>query len=209
MIFKKAKSDYIETMRWFVLFCVASSVASEPSVALQRLVDGNARYVEDQLSHPDRSSDRREEITSGQAPFATILGCSDSRVPPEIIFDQGLGDLFVVRVAGNVVAPVEQDSIDYSVKYLGSSIILVMGHESCGAVDAVMAGKTADIEDVARLIKPAIKQSKDIESAIKANVRWVVNSVKKSPMIKKYMADGKIDVVGGYYHLGTGKVELL
>lgn len=189
-----------------ILSCVG--FAQTPSESLQRLVEGNQRYVKDQLLNSNRSADRREEVKKGQKPFAVIVGCSDSRVAPEIIFDQGLGDLFTVRVAGNVVGPIELDSIEYAVKVLGSSFILVMGHELCGAVDAVMEGNTGDIEDVASLIQPAIKGSKDLEEAIKANVRWVVAEVKKSLFIQKKIKEKKLDCRGAYYHLGTGKVEL-
>lgn len=197
-------------LKWLPLvvlpvFCFAM----KPAEALKLLIEGNKRYVEDQLTHPNHTSDRRDEVTEGQSPFAIIMGCSDSRVPPEIIFDQGIGDLFIVRVAGNVVGPVELGSIEYSAKYLGSSLILVMGHESCGAVTAVFKGKTEDIEDVANLIKPAIKQAKDVEAAIKDNVRWIVGQLKKNSLIKSLIASGKIDVVGSYYHLGTGKVEVI
>ncbi len=181
----------------------------DPQEALQRLLEGNQRYVHDQLTHPDRSLLRREEIQQGQNPFATILGCSDSRVSPEIIFDQGLGDLFIVRVAGNVIGPIEQDSVDYSIRYLGSSLVLVMGHESCGAVTAVFDGKTGDIEEIARLIKPAIKNTKNVEAAIKANVHWMVDQLKKNPFIKKLIDEKKVNVVGAYYHLGAGNVELI
>lgn len=182
-----------------------------PQGSLTRLMDGNKRYVGDLLEGPDRSSMRRLEVYQKQRPFAIILGCSDSRVPPEIVFDQGIGDLFVVRVAGQVAGPVELDSIEYAAKYLGASLILVLGHQSCGAVKAVLSGKTADIEDVADLIKPAIMsvRRKTLENAIKANVRYVVNHLKNTPLIQQMMEDGKIDVVGGYYTLPDGKVEIL
>lgn len=183
--------------------------AITPSEALARLIAGNQRYVGDQLLHPDRSSDRRSEIEKGQQPFACIVGCSDSRVPPEIIFDEGLGDLFVVRVAGNVVGPIELDSIEYSTKYLGAKVVLVMGHESCGAIKAVLAGTTEDIEDVASLIQPAIKNITNATEAIKANVRWTVAKLKQTPLSKKMIAEGNLGVFGAYYNLGTGKVELL
>jgi len=180
-----------------------------PEAALERLLAGNKRYVGDQLAHPDRSPLRREEVKRGQNPFAIIVGCSDSRVSPEIIFDQGLGDLFIVRVAGNVIGPIERDSIDYSAQYLGSSLVLVMGHESCGAVTAVFQGNTADIEDVAALIKPAIKNSRDLDAAIRANIRWMANYLKQTPCIKRLISEKKIDVIGAYYHLGSGNVEIL
>lgn len=118
---------------FFLLVLVSFGFGQTPSVALQRLIDGNGRFSQDELLHADHSA-----LLQGQTPFATIVSCSDSRVIPESIFDQGVGDLFVVRIAGNVVGPVELDSIDFSVKVLGSSLILVLGHESCGAVKAVM-----------------------------------------------------------------------
>ena len=198
-------------MKSLILCCIllAQGFAQTPSESLQRLLAGNQRYVKDQLLHPNHSSDRREELSGGQSPFVIVVGCSDSRVAPEIIFDQGLGDLFIVRVAGNVVGPIELASVEYSAKYLGSSLIVVLGHESCGAVTAVVKGTTADIEDIADLIKPAIKGSKGIESAIKDNVRWTVTQLKTVPLIKQMMLDKKIDCVGAYYHLGTGNVEIL
>jgi carbonic anhydrase len=182
-----------------------------PKEALDRLVEGNKRYVADALDNPYRTSLRRMEVYKRQFPFAAIVGCSDSRVPPEIVFDQGLGDLFIVRVAGQVVGPVELDSIEYSVKYLGSSLIFVLGHQSCAAVNAVLLGKTEDIENVAQLIEPAIAKdrSKDLEEAIKDNVRYVVDYLKKTPLIQKMSAKGKVSVVGGYYHLSDGHIEIL
>ncbi len=180
-----------------------------PDEALQRLIEGNQRYVHDRLLHPNRSSDRREEIWERQNPFAIIVGCSDSRVAPEIIFDQGLGDLFIVRVAGNVIGPIELDSIAYSTSYLGSSLVLVLGHESCGAVTAVLNGTTTNIEDVASLIKPAIQHAKNIEEAVKSNVQWVVQYLRNAPLLKRLISEKKIDCIGAYYHLGTGNIEVL
>jgi carbonic anhydrase len=194
------------TLFWIL---ATMTFAHTPSQSLQRLVDGNQRYVNDTLLRPNHSSDRREEVLAGQQPFAIILGCSDSRVPPEIIFDQGVGDLFMVRIAGNVVGSVGLDSIEYAAKYLGSSLVMVLGHESCGAVTAVLQGNTVDIEAIADLIKPAIKGMTRIEDAVKANVRWVVQYLKQSDVLKKLISQKKLDCVGAYYHLGTGEVEIL
>lgn len=182
-----------------------------PQEAHDRLLEGNRHYVEDDFRSSDRSSYRRAELLLKQKPFAVIVGCSDSRVPPEIIFDQGLGDLFVVRVAGQVVGPLELDSIDYAAKYLGSSLVLVLGHESCGAVQAVLDGNTSDIEGVANLIQPAIKGIKksDLTAAVKANVMWNVAYLKRSPLIKRLIQQGKLDVIGGYYTLEDGHIEIL
>lgn len=185
-----------------------------PAAALKRLLDGNLRFVEDRLTHPDRNEDRRLAIANQQKPFAILLGCSDSRVPPEIIFDLGLGDVFVIRVAGNVVAATELDSIEYSAIYNDSSIIVVLGHENCGAVTAVLNENTADIPTVASIIQPSIPFIKNmpgnpLENAIKANIRRMEMILKRSPVIEKLRKEGKLEVVGAYYHLKSGRVDLL
>lgn len=176
---------------------------------------GNERYVEDALEHPRRDQERRESTASKQTPFAAIVGCADSRVSPEIIFDQGVGDLFVVRVAGNVIGPLELDSIEYAVLYLGSVVVLVMGHENCGAVDAVIHNNTKDIESVAELIEPAVEQAKKskttnlLESAIKTNALRMKDFVLKSPAVEKLVKAKKIEVHAAYYNIQTGAIELL
>ncbi len=207
-------------MKYLLLFiCFQVSLFSlTPQESLEKLKAGNVRYAEDHLLHGDQSSARREKISPLQEPFAVILGCSDSRVPPELIFDQGLGDLFVVRVAGNVVGPLELDSIEYSVKHLHSSLVVVLGHENCGAVTAVLEGKTDEIEEIALLIEPAVRSCEKekgksdlpaVNLCVRANVRNVVSLLRKSPMLSKYLKENKIEVVGAYYDLDTGKVELL
>lgn len=190
---------------------VAPLVSPSPQEAYDRLILGNNRFVDGHIQRPSLSSIRRLELREKQKPFAVIVGCSDSRVPPEMIFDQGLGDLFVVRVAGQVVGPIELDSIEYGVKYLGASVVLVLGHENCGAVDAVLAGKTAAIEDVAALIEPAIAGThpRTLENAVKANVLFVVDHLSNSPVIAQFKREGKVNVVGGYYHIPDGRVETL
>ncbi|MBS0624561.1 MAG: carbonic anhydrase [Verrucomicrobia bacterium] len=185
-----------------------------PEEALKTLMDGNERFATDQSLHPDRTSERRQETAQVQEPFAIILGCSDSRVSPEILFDQGIGDLFIVRVAGNVLGPVELDSIDFSAFYLHSSLIMVLGHENCGAVTAVISGQTKSIEAVANLIQPAAFKTRHqkenrLENTIKENVRIVVKQLKNSPVIAELIRQKKIDVVGGYYNFHTGEVELI
>jgi carbonic anhydrase len=182
--------------------------------AFQMLVDGNRRFVDEDSEHPNRVEERRLETAELQEPFATIVACSDSRVAPEIIFDQGIGDLFIVRTAGNVVGPVELDSIEYSVIYLHARAILVVGHENCGAIKAVLAGETAKIENVAELIEPAVRKSKGqpgnkVVNATKENVRLVVSHLKKSPELSQLIQDKKLSVQGGYYDFHTGKVEIL
>ncbi|PJD94387.1 MAG: carbonic anhydrase [Parachlamydia sp.] len=205
-------------MLCFILIsCLVLSVvgfAITPDEAIDRLLEGNERYVRDQLLHPNRSVIRREAIVAKQEPFAIILGCSDSRVSPEIIFDQGIGDLFIVRVAGNVAGPVELDSLQFSAEYLHSSVILVLGHENCGAIHAVLNKQTKDIENVAALIEPAILLARQTEGniwekSVKANVRAIVARLKVAPVIKSLIEQGKIKVIGGYYELASGKVILI
>lgn len=185
------------------------------SEGIKRLMQGNERYVHDKLEHPNRTLERRQAIVSKQEPFATIVGCADSRVSPEIVFDQGVGDLFVVRVAGNVIGPLELDSIEYSVIHLHASTIIVLGHENCGAVDAVIQGTVQDIENVAELIQPAVQEARKsnpsnlLEASIKANAIRMKNYLLKMPVIQKYIADKKLEVFAGYYNLESGAVELL
>ncbi len=188
------------------------ALPSTPKEALNALMKGNERYTKDALLHPNRSQARRETLTDTQNPFATVLACSDSRVSPVIVFDQGIGDLFEVRNAGNVAGPVVLASLEYSVKHLGSSLIFVLGHENCGAVTAVLKGQYADIQPIADKIKEALKglpkTENSLENAIKANIRNVVQEVKANPAIAKLISDKKVEVVGGYYHLESGKVEI-
>jgi carbonic anhydrase len=189
---------------------IADTVTSiTPKDALQRLLDGNQRFVKDNSIGPNRNQERRAATAAQQKPFAIIMGCSDSRVPPELAFDQGIGDIFVVRVAGNVVSAIELDSVEFSAIHNNSSIVIVLGHENCGAVNAVLTNNTQDIESVAALIKPAVDKNHTLVSAIEANVRNGVTRIKQSPPIAKLMKEGKIDVVGGYYDLSSGAVRIL
>jgi carbonic anhydrase len=185
-----------------------------PEKALQNLVEGNQRFSKDQSLHLDRTSERRQELVSKQTPYAVIVGCSDSRVAPEIIFDQGIGDLFIVRVAGNVVGPLEIDSVEYSVIYLNSSLVMVLGHENCGAVGAVIDGNTKDVEAVAELIQPAADATKmqkenRLENTIKLNAKRMAEQMRNSPPLKGLIAKKKLAIVAAYYNFHTGKVELL
>ncbi len=165
--------------------------------------------------YPNRGREQREAVFSKQTPFAVIIGCSDSRAAPELIFDQGVGDLFVVRVAGNVIGPLELDSIEYSASHLGSSVILVMGHENCGALDAVIAGKTKDIESVASLIEPAVREAKRggqddlLYRATVDNALKMKEYLLRTKVIKKLVKEGNIQVHAGYYNLQSGKVDLV
>ncbi len=201
----------------FMFAMIASAQADEvmnPQKAFDRLIEGNKRFYNEKSICPDRTKERRLEQLTMQEPFAAIIGCSDSRVAPEIIFDQGIGELFIVRVAGNVVGPIELDSIEYSVKYLHSSVIVVLGHENCGAITAVIEGKTQDIEAIANLVQPVANETKGekenrLEKTIKANVIHVKEYLEKTPLIEEYIKQGKVKVIGGYYNFHTGEVNWL
>lgn len=185
--------------------------------ALTELKSGNDHHTRHQYSHPHENLARQRELTSGQHPHAEILSCADSRVPPEIIFDQGLGDLFVVRVAGNVAADTEIASLEYGAEHLHIPLLVVLGHESCGAVTAAVQGGPPEghIGALVDLIKPAVEQTRGspgdpVANAVKANVELVVKQLRSStPLLSELVAHGKLKVVGGVYSLETGKVTWL
>ena len=197
------------------------AAANTPDAALNLLLEGNARYVANKPRERDFSAGRAAR-TQGQAPFAAILGCADSRVAPELAFDQRPGDLFVVRVAGNFVTPDGLASLEYGAAVLGTKTIMVLGHSSCGAVNATVGalqkGNTlpGHIADLARAMKPAIepalKQPGDDlpQRAVIANVRANVRRLQEAkPILADMVATGKLRVVGGVYDLATGKVDLV
>ena len=216
-----------------------------PAEAISRLKEGNGRFTAGNSQHPHESADerkyiaansyenagmislgmtseqaakRRAELAKSQHPFAIILSCSDSRVPPEIVFDEGLGDLFIVRVAGNVLNDEGLGSIEYGVDVLGARLIVVLGHGSCGAVDAAMktiaAKGTAPghIQSLVTALKPVVKATPkgDLDTTIKANVKHVVDALRSStPILKAKVDSGDVQVLGGYYSLDTGAVAFL
>ena len=185
--------------------------------ALQRLLDGNARYMSAGPSHPNQTTARRTEITGGQHPFAIIVGCSDSRVPPEIIFDQGLGDLFVVRLAGHVLNDEAVGSIEYAAEHLGTRLVMVLGHDKCGAVTAAVKGGDAPghISSIVNAIKPAVDRAKNqpgdlLENAIRENAAMAVDQLQSSaPLLTHLVQNGGLKIVGAHYHLEDGKVTLV
>ena len=189
-----------------------------PTEAIWRLVEGNARFVSGHTQHPRQSPDRRTDLSTSQYPFAVILGCADSRTGPEILFDQGLGDLFVVREAGNVVDDHTIGSIEYAVEHLHAPLVVVMGHKRCGAVaaarDTVAANGHAEghVESLVTAIRPAVEATvgHDAEAMCKVNVRNVVFALRTCEPILRHMADlGQIRVVGAYYDLDTGAVTFM
>ena len=208
-----------EVSMFKITFCllsiIASSVIAAEQEGLARLMEGNQRYMNDALKCPSRTGERREALISKQEPFAVIVGCSDSRVAPEIVFDQGVGDLFVVRVAGNVIGPLELESIAYAALYLHSSVIIVLGHQNCGAVDAVIQGTTKDVQAIAKLIEPSVTQARLtksnnlLEKSIKTNALHMRDFLLQSAALKELISQKKLTIYAGYYHLTTGEVEIL
>ena len=182
---------------------------------IEALAEGNARYVASRPAHPNQGEDRRIEVSKGQHPFAAIVGCSDSRVPPEILFDQGIGDLFIIRVAGNILDDAALGSIEYAVEHLGVEVVVVLGHAQCGAVSATVGGKEAPghIGRIVKAIQPALDKARGMEgdltdNTIRANVALVADQIRSSePILGKLAGEGKMTVVGAYYDIGSGKVD--
>ena len=194
--------------------------------ALSRLKQGNQRYVSGvrepgTLSHQDR----RDALTPGQEPFAIILGCSDSRVPAEMVFDQGLGDLFVIRVAGNVVAPSQVGSVEFAAARFGTRLVVVLGHTGCGAIDATLEelqrpseAQSRNLRSIVDRIRPAVvamlatelRHNPDqlVKAAVRANVMLAVDHLRHgSDILEQLIQTDGLQVVGAEYSLETGKVE--
>lgn len=207
--------------------CAAAVASSGPSLpadeALQMLKDGNARYASGKAEHPRQGPERRAEtVKGGQHPIATIIGCSDSREPLELLFDQGVGDLFVIRVAGNIAGASELASLEYGVGHLGTSVVLVLGHTSCGAVTAAAqnAKVHGNIPGLINQIKPAVAKAKSgyptatgddlVNRSIKANVLLSMeNILRKSAEVREFIEGGKVLLVGGIYDLNSGQIAWL
>ena len=175
--------------------------------ALDLLKEGNARFVSGNLTPKDNYSELREQLSKGQHPFAIVLCCSDSRVAPEIIFDQKLGDLFVIRNAGNVIDKHVLGSIEYAVEHLDTSLVVVMGHSCCGAVTATHLGETLpdNIMAIARRIKPSINTSDGIDDNARRHAARMARWTQRDPIVKHLNAQ----VVSAFYDLQSGQVEWL
>jgi carbonic anhydrase len=185
--------------------------------ALSRLIEGNKRYSQHEEQHPDETLARRKELELGQHPFAVILSCSDSRVPPELVFDQGLGDLFVARVAGNIAGDDGLGSIEYAVEHLHTKLIVVLGHEKCGAVSAAVEGGNVSGHLNSRLsaIQPSVKETRNlpgdkVHNCVIANARRVARQIRESePVLKEFIQKEEVKVVAADYALDSGKITLL
>ena len=187
------------------------AVAS-PRAALQELLAGKRRFVEGRIMAPHRNLARLREVAPKQTPFAAFLGCADSRVPIEIVFDQGFGDLFPVRVAGNVVTPEVMGSLEFGTLVLGAKVLFVLGHSACGAVTATIKGDAVpgQISALYQHIAPAVDAAgPDVDAAIAANVRLQARLARRSPVVAGLVRDGKLIVVGGVYDLRSGRVSIV
>jgi carbonic anhydrase len=222
---KKAAFAYILSLVLCVVPLLGQTATQESGgvsadAAINILKDGNAHYVAGKPQHPNQGQDRRQSTThKGQHPFASILSCSDSRVPPEVIFDVGIGDVFVIRVAGNVANVDEIASIEYGADHLGTPLVVVLGHTHCGAVAAVVENVEAhgNIATLIKSIVPAVAAAKQIapkatgdelvEAAVKANVWQAIDDLfKSSPITAGLVKSGKLQVVGALYDIDMGNV---
>jgi len=208
----------------FVVSAQSAATASEAGVhsvsgkeAHKMMIEGNKRYVSERATHKHQDSQRRLEVKNGQNPFAVVISCSDSRVPPEIIFDQGIGDLFIIRLAGNIVDDAALGSIEYAVEHLGVKYIMVLGHENCGAVKATVQGGEAPghIGCIVKAIKPAIDsvrgRTADLpEVGMRANVVMTVQMLKTAdPILKPLFEKSELMIVGARYDLDDGRVDIM
>jgi carbonic anhydrase len=190
--------------------------------ALTRLMEGNARFVRGERRFVATSTETLTDLAKGQHPYATVLGCADSRVPPELIFDAELGELFVIRVAGNVVSPDVSGSLQYAGLHLKTQLFVVLGHEGCGAVQAALATKIQGAYERSRIqlllddilpglaeVDPQLPPQLMLERAVEANVRWSMRQILETPEGQQRMAEGHMKLVGAVYEIATGRVRLL
>ena len=190
--------------------------------ALARLKAGNERFVRGRARFPTVRKEVLAELAKGQQPYATIVGCSDSRVPPELLFDAGFGELFIVRVAGNVISPEVMGTLQYAAVHLHTPLFVVLGHEGCGAVQAALAAKFEGARErrrIALLLKRILPGLRDLrpgrgadaqmKAAVEANVRWSIRQLRETPEGKARMAEGVLKLVGAVYELKTGRVRFL
>ena len=185
--------------------------------AIAKLTEGNQRFVAGGLEHPHCDPTRRAELAGGQQPFATVITCADSRVPVELVFDQGLGDVFVIRVAGNIADDAVLGSLEYASLHLGVNLVVVMGHQSCGAVGAAVAGSPTGthIDALIDAIRPAVESAKAdgdgdlLERSVRANAAMVAEQVRSSEPAMTGLADQGVVVLPAYYDLTTGEATWL
>ena len=199
-----------------------TAVTRSADDVLARLRAGNERFVNGRARFPTVQKEILAQLAKGQRPYATILGCSDSRVPPELVFDAGFGELFIIRVAGNVVSPEVMGTLQYAAVHLGTPLFVVLGHEGCGAVQAALAAKFQGARDRSRIerllenITPGLDTiradatvEEQMHAAVEANVRWSMHQLLATPEAQARAAEGVIKLVGAVYELTTGRVRFL
>ena len=190
--------------------------------ALARLKAGNERFVRGKARFPTVKKEVLAALAKGQQPYATIIGCSDSRVPPELLFDAGFGELFIVRVAGNVISPEVMGTLQYAAVHLHTPLFVVLGHAGCGAVQAALAAKFEGARERRRIalllkrivpglesLRPGRSADAQMKAAVEANVRWSIRQLRETPEGKARMAEGILKLVGAVYELKTGRVRFL
>lgn len=201
---------------------VNDQAACTAEEALDRLKEGNARFVSGQARFPTMQREVLAQLAKGQQPYATILGCSDSRVPPELVFDAGFGELFIIRVAGNVLGPSILGTLQYAAVHLHTPLFVVLGHEGCGAVSAAIAARFHGARARSRIalllenivpaldeLDPTLPPAALLGAAVEANVRWTMRDLLESPEGMARAAQGDMKLVGGVYDLVTGRVRFL
>jgi carbonic anhydrase len=199
-----------------------SADVPSPDEAMQRLDEGNARFIAGETKHPHEARTWRAGLESAQHPFATVIGCSDSRVPLELVFDQGFGDLFVIRVAGNLIARDEAGSIEYAVCHLHTPIVAVVGHAHCGAVTAALGtheeimAEPVELSDLLGAIHTgmpeipySLSKEERVQRGVEANIRHAMAQLHKVASVQEAVERGETRIVGGIYDLHTGKVNWL
>lgn len=217
---KGIKENVFDSVKWKKEHYIIDrdSAYEDPRIGLKKLIGGNRRFVEGKTIKPRQDMNTVKKLEEGQAPFATIVGCSDSRVPNEMIFDQGLGDLFIIRTAGQVSAAASYGSMEFSVLKLKTKLIVVLGHTECGAVAAAVArpeNVPGHIVTLINEIKPAVAKCSHlpgdpVNNAVRQNVIEQVNNLRDlDPILHKKYVDGEILIVGAVYDIHTGKVEFL
>jgi carbonic anhydrase len=197
-----------------------SSISADQ--ALARLVAGNERFLRGEIRLPGIVRETLQGLAHSQHPYATILGCSDSRVPPELIFDSGLGDLFVVRVAGNVFSPEVAGSLQYAGAHLHTPLFVVLGHQGCGAVMAALQSREQGERHRSRIqmlvdnilpglppLDPELSLEERIDQAVESNVRWTVQQISETPEGQARLAERKVKIIGAIYEIATGRVRFL
>jgi carbonic anhydrase len=190
--------------------------------ALRRLKEGNERFLAGRIHTTSLLQETLRELQHSQRPYATILGCSDSRVPPEILFDSGLGELFVIRVAGNVFSPEVVASLQYAGAHLRTQLFVVLGHQDCGAVNAALMTRDQGDQHLSRiqllvdnilpglpLFDPQLSPAERTAQAIESNIRWTVHQILETPEAKLRQAEGQMKIVGALFEITTGRVKFL